>query len=167
MKIHMNMNLVNAQASTAPTRIRFPYDWENTTEDEKWEILHTVFESGIALEDIKSVKVFALLMPGKWKIRGGYQIDITGTKGKAYSKRIVAEVDPEEACTVLKPFFTAKAPGLDAEYRLCLNQLFDDYRRVGDSQRCTIALNILESGGTVDDVITALLPYQGKARVFY
>ena len=164
--MYLDTNLIEALKSTTPTRIHFPYDWEKAAEEDQWEITRAVFESGVEVEEIKDFAVYALIMPSKRKIVTGFQIDIIDNHGKAYRKRIAADADPEEICKILKVFFTSKAPGLDDEYRLCLHRYFDQYVMDGDRQRGTIALNILKAGGTVDDVITALLPYKGMARVF-
>lgn len=161
--LNFDPSRITSLTSASKTRIRLPYQWH--TDDEQWEITHSVLEAGLDFKEVADIAIYAMIAPSKRKIRTGFEIVITDTHGKIHTKRIAAHADDEEVCKILKAFFAANAPGLDIDYHICFGHYFDQYLKEGDRQRSTIALDILQNGGTVEDVISTLLPYRGKPRV--
>lgn len=161
--LNFDPSRITSLTSASKTRIRLPYQWH--TDDEQWEITLSILEAGLDLEEVADIAIYAMIAPSKRKIRTGFEIIITDTHGKSHTKRIVAYANDEEVCKILKSFFAANAPGLDIDYYICFGHYFNEYLKEGDRQRSTIALDILKHGGTVEDVISTLLPYKGKPRV--
>ena len=149
-------------------QIMLPYNYFATPNENDFRAFQGVaVESKVKPHDITDIAVYAIVQPSKTQIWCGFHVCICTAKGIAYRKTIRADANPEQACKLLKAYFREGAPGLDPDYCLLITHDFDEYRYEGDRQRCDIALSILESGGTAEDVIDTLEPYKGKVRIFY
>lgn len=155
MKINLDTNLITSLVSSNPCRIRFPYDWQNSCskEDFLWAVKEIMCNNGADLEEIADINIYAMLRASRFRIGGGFEIEVTTTDGKTLSKRIAATTNAEEVSAILKHFFNAAAPGLKEEYRMCFDRQYYEYLQAQSSRKSSMMLRALENGLSVDSVI--------------
>lgn len=157
MKINLDTNNIQPLVSASPSRIRFPYAWQNAHDTDKEEILWAVHDitakNGVEPEEIAAIKVYALLTANIFHIGGGFQIEIITTRGKTLVERVAATIDPEQVSATLSKYFKAGAPGLEDDYRFYFDRQHYEYIQKQSSRKSSMMLRLLENGCSVDQVL--------------
>lgn len=146
--------------------IKFPYRWEETTEQERENIavlVSDIVEHTPALrkQQITDIAASVSLHPGEWRIFTTLSVTIVTASGKEYPRSVGAEMDIAQAKSIVKAFIDAGLPGLSEWHACRIVKSFDRYLKAErrSEERCAKAdrmIALLKAGKSVDDVLAAM-----------